>query len=98
MYDISDAVFYSNTNIVCADPRRRAILNDSSDMFIDYFSLSGCTMSWMDGLGWKEGLSGVQMQKVPILISIIFLISMACWAKNRLGGLPILQRWKKHEE
>ena len=31
-------------------------------------------MSWMGGLGWKEGLSGVQMQKVTnnqILISLI---------------------------
>ena len=29
--------------------------------------MSGCTMSWMGGLGWKEGLSGVQMQKVEEL-------------------------------
>ena len=36
--------------------------------------LSGCTMSWMGGLGWKEGLSGVQMQKVLILILILILI------------------------
>ena len=32
-------------------------------------------MSWMGGLGWKEGLSGVQMQKVT-KSSMIFLIKI----------------------
>ena len=28
-------------------------------------------MSWMGGLGWKEGLSGVQMQKVEFSMNTI---------------------------
>ena len=28
-------------------------------------------MSWMGGLGWKEGLSGVQMQKVKFSMNTI---------------------------
>ena len=49
-------------------------------------------MSWMTGLGWKDGLTGIQIQKVtnvcfsteknngpiPAILSIFLEIFMAC--------------------
>ena len=48
---------------------------------------SGCTMSWMGGLGWKEGLSGVQMQKVKFSINEYnYAKTLSKWQLFTSGG------------
>ena len=49
-------------------------------------------MSWMGGLGWKEGLSGVQMQKVT-KSSMIFLVKIIrVWWRTIS---PQMRTWKE---
>ena len=49
-------------------------------------------MSWMGGLGWKEGLSGVQMQKVT-KSSMIFLIKIIRVWWSTIS--PQMRTWKE---